>query len=41
MLTFNSKKLLDGYTSRFGPLTNDLADAFTFLFGKIQNDNRF
>jgi putative chitinase len=41
MLTFNSKKLLDGYTARFGPLTNDLADAFTFLFGKIKDDKRF
>ena len=41
MLTFNKKKLLDGYIARFGPLTNDLADAFAFLFGKIENDNRF
>ena len=41
MLTLNKKKLLDGYTSRFGPLTNDLADAFSFLFSKIENDNRF
>jgi putative chitinase len=41
MLTFNRKKLLDGYTSRFGPLTNDLVAAFEFLFGKIQADSRF
>lgn len=41
MLTFNRKKLLDGYTSRFGPLTNDLVDAFKFLFDKIEKDNRF
>lgn len=41
MLTFNKKKLLDGYLSRFGPLTNDLADAFAFLFGKIEVDKNF
>ena len=41
MLAFNRKKLLDGYLSRFGPLTNDLADAFAFLFSKIENDVRF
>ena len=41
MLAFNKKKLLDGYVSRFGPLTNDLADAFAFLFSKIENDSRF
>ena len=41
MLAFNKKKLLDGYVTRFGPLTNDLVDAFTFLFGKIQSDARF
>ena len=41
MLVFDSKKLLDGYTKRFGTLTNDLVDAFTFLFGKISTDPRF
>ncbi len=41
MLTFNKKKLLDGYTNRFGPLTNDLVDAFTFLFSKIESDPNF
>lgn len=41
MLVFDKKKLLDGYVKRFGPLTNDLVDAFTFLFGKIKDDNRF
>lgn len=41
MLTFNKKKLLDGYTTRFGPLTNDLVDAFTFLFSKIESDQNF
>lgn len=41
MLVFDSKKLLDGYTKRFGPLTNNLVDAFTFLFGKISIDPRF
>lgn len=41
MLAFNKKKLLDGYIIRFGPLTNDLVDAFTFLFSKIENDSRF
>jgi hypothetical protein len=34
MLTFNNKRLLDGYFTRFGPLTNDLVDAFTFLFSQ-------
>jgi putative chitinase len=41
MLTFDKKKLLEGYTKRFGPLTNELIDAFTFLFGKISTDERF
>lgn len=41
MLVFDSKKLLEGYTKRFGPLTNNLVDAFTFLFGKISTDARF
>ena len=41
MLTFDRKKLLDGYTSRFGPLTNDLVEAFKFLFAKIESDPNF
>ena len=41
MLVFDSKKLLEGYTKRFGPLTNNLVDAFIFLFGKISTDARF
>lgn len=41
MLTFNKNKLLSGYTSRFGPLTDSLITAFTFLFDKIKIDNRF
>ena len=41
MLVFDSKKLLDGYNKRFGPLTNNLVEAFTFLFGKISTDARF
>ena len=41
MLSFNKTKLLSGYISRFGPLTNDLVDAFTFLFSKIEADPRF
>lgn len=41
MLAFDKKKLLDGYVKRFGPLTKELVDAFTFLFGKIKVDNRF
>ena len=41
MLVFDSKKLLEGYTNRFGPLTNNLVEAFTFLFGKISSDARF
>ncbi len=41
MLTFDKKKLMDGYLSRFGPLTANLETAFTFLFGKVANDSRF
>ena len=41
MLTFDRKKLLDGYTNRFGPLTDNLAEAFKFLLGKIEADPRF
>ncbi len=41
MLTFDRKKLLDGYISRFGPLTDSLADAFRFLLSEIEKDNRF
>lgn len=41
MLSFNRTKLLSGYISRFGPLTNDLVDAFRFLFDKIEADPRF
>ncbi len=41
MLTLERKKLLDGYISRFGPLTDSLADAFRFLLSQIEKDNRF
>ena len=41
MLTFNRKSLLDGYVSRFGPLTNELVDTFKFLLDKIEKDSRF
>src|SRR6478735_843213 len=41
MLSFDKKKLLDGYVSRFGPLTDSLAEAFRFLVGKIEADERF
>jgi putative chitinase len=41
MLSFDKKKLLDGYVSRFGPLTDSLAEAFKFLVGKIEIDERF
>lgn len=41
MLKFNKKKLLDGYVARFGPLTNDLSDAFVFLISKIESDKNF
>jgi hypothetical protein len=41
MLTFDRQKLMDGYNSRFGPLTSELIDSFTFLFGKIKIDERF
>ncbi|HEX8357210.1 MAG TPA: glycoside hydrolase family 19 protein [Segetibacter sp.] len=41
MLTLNHNKLLNGYLSRFGPLTNSLADAFTFLLSRMEQDERF
>ena len=41
MLTFDRKKLLDGYLLRFGPLTDSLSEAFKFLLGKIEADERF
>lgn len=41
MLKLDRKKLLDGYTIRFGPLTDNLAEAFKFLLGKIESDDRF
>lgn len=41
MLTFDRQKLMAGYISRFGPLTGALIDSFTFLFGKIHQDERF
>ncbi|MEO5647430.1 MAG: glycoside hydrolase family 19 protein [Chitinophagaceae bacterium] len=41
MLTLDRKKLLDGYLSRFGPLTNELAEAFKFLLPQIEKDTRF
>lgn len=41
MLTFDRKKLLDGYTSRFGPLTPALVEAFKGLFDRIEKDKRF
>jgi predicted chitinase len=41
MLTFDREKLMNGYINRFGPLTSQLIDSYTFLFGKIHNDGRF
>ena len=41
MLVFDRKKLLSGYVSRFGPLTDNLADAFRFLLDQIEKDSRF
>ncbi|MDB5248647.1 MAG: chitinase class family protein [Segetibacter sp.] len=41
MLTVDRSRLLDGYITRFGPLTNKLADSFGFLLGQIQQDSRF
>ncbi|WP_165958005.1 glycoside hydrolase family 19 protein [Segetibacter sp. 3557_3] len=41
MLVLDRKKLLNGYVSRFGPLTNSLADAFRFLLSQIEKDDRF
>jgi hypothetical protein len=41
MLTFNKKKLQDGYVSRFGPMPSELAEAFAFLFSKIEKDPNF
>lgn len=41
MLSFNTTKLLNGYTARFGPLTSELAEAFKFLYAQISADSRF
>ena len=41
MLTFDRKKFFDGYRTRFGPLTQELVDAFEFLLGQIEQDSRF
>lgn len=41
MFTFDRKKFFDNYRSRFGPLTQDLVEAFEFLLGQIEEDERF
>ena len=41
MFTFNRTKFFDAYRTRFGPLTQELVDAFEFLLGQIEQDNRF
>ncbi len=41
MLTFDRKKLFDGYRSRFGPLTQDLVDALEVLLSQIEQDEGF
>lgn len=41
MFTFDRKKFFEGYRSRFGPLTQDLAEALEFLLSRIEQDKRF
>jgi predicted chitinase len=41
MFAFDRKKFFDEYRNRFGPLTQDLVDAFEFLLGQIESDHRF
>jgi len=41
MFTFDRKKFFDTYRTRFGPLTQELVDAFEFLLEQIEQDNRF
>src|SRR4051812_492694 len=40
MFVFDRKKLFDAYRVRFGPLTQGLVDALTFLFDTIEADQR-
>ena len=41
MFAFDRKKFFDEYRNRFGPVTQDLVDAFEFLLGQIEKDQRF
>jgi len=41
MFVFDRKKFFEGYRIRFGPLTQDLVDAFEVLLSQIEQDNRF
>ena len=41
MFTLDRKKFFDNYRSRFGPLTQDLVEAFEFLLAQIEADGRF
>jgi hypothetical protein len=41
MFAFDRKKFFEEYRNRFGPLTQDLVDAFEFLLGEIEKDQRF
>jgi hypothetical protein len=41
MFTFDHKKFFDAYRVRFGALTQNLVNAFEFLLGQIEQDNRF
>ena len=41
MFAFDHQKFMDGYRTRFGPLTQDLVDALELLLGQIEQDPRF
>jgi putative chitinase len=41
LFTFDRKKFFDGYRDRFGPLTQDLVDAFEVVLSRIEQDSRF
>ena len=40
MFVFDRKKIFDAYRARFGPLTQALVAALSFLFDKIEADQR-
>ena len=39
MFTFDRKRFFEEYRTRFGPVTQDLVDAFEVLLTRIEQDN--